>query len=178
MFLFAAATSLLQYLATENQVQAIVFWGFGNLGRVGWHEVMVAAFMILVPLPFAIKLSWDLNTLALGEDSAASLGANVTRLRYTGVVIMSLMAAGSICFTGLIGFVGLVSPHITRMCLGTDHRFLIPGSALFGVTLVTLSDTLARSIIAPQILPIGIITSFLGVPFFFWLLLKSRGGNF
>jgi iron complex transport system permease protein len=174
MFLFAAATSLLQYMATENQVQAIVFWGFGNLGRVGWKEVAVSGAMVLIPLPFAIKLSWDLNTLSVGEDAAASLGANVERVRVMGIVIISLMAAGSICFTGIIGFIGLVSPHITRLCLGADHRFLLPGAALFGVGLVSISDALARNILAPQILPIGIITAFLGVPFFFWLLLRKK----
>jgi iron complex transport system permease protein len=173
MFLFAAATSLLQYLATEYQVQAMVFWGFGNLGRAGWTEVGVAAAMILLPVPVALRLSWDLNTLAVGEETAASLGANVHRLRLTGIVLIALMAAGSICFTGLIGFVGLVAPHIARMCLGAEHRFLLPGAAFFGIGLVTISDALARSIWAPQVVPIGIITSFLGVPFFFWLLLRN-----
>lgn len=178
MFLFAAATSLLQYLSSENQIQAIVFWSFGNLGRAGWSEVAVAAFMILVPFPFAMRLSWDLNALSAGEDAASSLGTDVESLRRLGVVFISLMAAGSICFTGLIGFVGLVAPHIVRMCLGPDHRYLLPGSALLGIFLVTISDALARSILAPQILPIGIITAFLGTPFFFWLLLKSRKGHF
>jgi iron complex transport system permease protein len=174
MFLLAAGTSLLQYLATEYQVQAMVFWGFGDLGRAGWTEVGASAAMILLPVPLALRLSWDLNTLAAGEETAASLGANVHRLRLTGIVLISLMAAGSICFTGLIGFVGLVAPHIARMCLGVEHRFLLPGAAFFGIGLVTVSDALARSIWAPQVVPIGIITSFLGVPFFFWLLLRNN----
>ena len=108
MFLFSAATSLLQYVATEYEVQAIVFWGFGNLGRVGWSELGMAAVMILLPVPFALKLSWDLNALLAGEETASSLGVNVRRLRIGGILAASLMAAGAICFTGVIGFIGLV----------------------------------------------------------------------
>ena len=176
MFLFSAATSLLQYVATEYQVQAIVFWGFGNLGRVGWSELGMAAVMILLPVPFALKLSWDLNALLAGEETASSLGVNVRRLRIGGILVASLMAAGAICFTGVIGFIGLVAPHIARLALGAEHRFLIPGAALFGASLVTFSDVLARNICPPQIIPIGILTSFLGVPFFFWLLMR-KGQN-
>ncbi len=173
MFLFSAATSLLQYIATEHQLQAIVFWGFGNLGRAGWPELTLAAAMILVPVPFAMKLSWDFNALLAGEETAASLGVNVRRLRIGGIIASSLMAAGAICFTGVIGFIGLVAPHIARLVLGAEHRFLLPGAALFGAVLVLLSDIVARNICPPQILPIGILTSFLGVPFFFWLLLRN-----
>ena len=176
MFLFSAATSLLQYVATEYEVQAIVFWGFGNLGRVGWSELGMAAVMILLPVPFALKLSWDLNALLAGEETASSLGVNVRRLRIGGILAASLMAAGAICFTGVIGFIGLVAPHIARLALGAEHRFLIPGAALFGASLVTFSDVLARNICPPQIIPIGILTSFLGVPFFFWLLMR-KGQN-
>lgn len=176
MFLFSAATSLLQYVATEYEVQAIVFWGFGNLGRVGWSELGMAAVMILLPVPFALKLSWDLNALLVGEETASSLGVNVRRLRIGGILAASLMAAGAICFTGVIGFIGLVAPHIARLALGAEHRFLIPGAALFGASLVTFSDVLARNICPPQIIPIGILTSFLGVPFFFWLLMR-KGQN-
>lgn len=176
MFLFSAATSLLQYVATEYQVQAIVFWGFGNLGRVGWSELGVAAAMILLPVPFILRLSWELNALLAGEETASSLGVNVRRLRIGGIMAASLMAAGAICFTGVIGFIGLVAPHIARLALGAEHRFLLPGAALFGAALVALSDVLARNICPPQIIPIGILTSFLGVPFFFWLLMRNARG--
>jgi len=104
------------------------------------------------------------------------LGVNVRRLRIGGILAASLMAAGAICFTGVIGFIGLVAPHIARLALGAEHRFLIPGAALFGASLVTFSDVLARNICPPQIIPIGILTSFLGVPFFFWLLMR-KGQN-
>ncbi|MDR1657091.1 MAG: iron ABC transporter permease [Deltaproteobacteria bacterium] len=174
MFLFGSATSMLQFLATEFQIQSIVFWGFGNLGRAGWREVAMAAVFILAPIPLALRLSWDLNALVLGEETAAALGVNFHRLRLKCIAIISIMSAASICFTGLIGFIGLVSPHIARLILGSEHRFLMPGAILFGVILVSISDTLSRTIWSPQIVPIGILTSFLGVPFFLWLLLHNK----
>ena len=176
MFLFSAATSFLQYLGTEQQVQAIVFWSFGNLGRVGWPEILTAACMILLPLPLALRLAWDFNALAAGEESAAALGVSVRQLRTLGILAASVMTAGAICFTGVIGFIGLVAPHVARFCLGGDHRLLLPGAAFFGAGLVTLADAVARTLLGPQVLPVGIVTAFLGVPFFFWLLL-CRGQN-
>ncbi|MDR1872755.1 MAG: iron ABC transporter permease [Deltaproteobacteria bacterium] len=174
MFLFGAGTSLLQFLATEFQIQSIVFWGFGNLGRAGWTEVAIAAVCIIPPLPFALRLSWDLNALVLGEETAQALGVNYHALRLKCIALISLMSAAAICFTGLIGFIGLVSPHIARMFLGSEHRYLMPGAILFGVILVSLSDTLSRTIWSPQVVPIGILTSFLGVPFFLWILLRNK----
>lgn len=174
MFLFSAATSFLQYLGTEQQVQAIVFWSFGNLGRVGWPEILTAACMILLPLPVVLRMAWDFNALSIGEESAAALGVSVTQLRILGILAASFMTAGAICFTGVIGFIGLVSPHIARFCLGGDHRLLLPGAAFFGIGLVTLADALARTLLAPQVIPVGIVTAFLGVPFFFWLLLSHQ----
>ena len=174
MFLFSSLTSLLQYLGSMEKVHEIVFWFFGSLSKVGWSEIGLAAAMILLPFPFLLKSSWDLNLLAAGDESAKALGVNVERLRITVVVLASLITAGSICFTGVIGFVGLVSPHITRMIIGSDHRFLLPGAALTGAVLVLLADTLGRTLWAPQVIPIGIVTSFIGVPFFFYLIMQRK----
>lgn len=176
MFLFSAATPLLQYVATEYEVWAIIFWGFGNLGRVGWSELGIAAVMILFPVSFALKLSRDLNALLAGEETASSLGVNVQCLRIGGILAASLMATGAICFTGVIGFIGLVAPRVAHLALGVEHRFLVPGAALFGASLVTFFDVLARNIYPPRAMPIGILTSFLGVPFFSWLLIR-KGQN-
>lgn len=173
MFLCSAATSLLQYLSDEHEMQAIVFWSFGNLGRAGWPQIAIVAAMVLAPLPLLARLSWDLNALVAGDEAAASLGVEVKRVRVVSVLLISLMAAGSICFTGVIGFIGLVAPHAARLCLGADHRYLFPASALIGAALVVTADAAARTIWAPQIIPIGIVTAFIGVPFFFWLLLRS-----
>ena len=174
MFLFSSLTSLLQYLGSMEKVQEIVFWFFGSLSKVGWPEIGLAAAMILLPFPILLKSSWDLNLLAAGDESAKALGVNVERLRMTVVVLASLITAGSICFTGVIGFVGLVSPHITRMIIGSDHRFLLPGAALTGAVLVLLADTLGRTLWSPQVIPIGIVTSFIGVPFFFYLIMQRK----
>lgn len=176
MFLFSSLTSLMQYLGSMEKVHEIVFWFFGSLSKVGWREIGLAAAMILLPFPILLKSSWDLNLLAAGDESAKALGVNVERFRMIIVVLASLVTAGSICFTGVIGFVGLVAPHITRMIIGSDHRFLLPAAGLTGAVLVLLADTLGRTLWTPQIIPIGIVTSFIGVPFFFYLILKRKRG--
>ena len=172
MFLFSSLSSLFQYMGTMEEVHEIVFWFFGSLSKVGWKEISMASVMILFPIPVLLKWSWDFNLLAAGDESAKALGVNVDAIRMFGVVLASLVTAGAICFTGVIGFVGLVSPHITRMVIGGDHRFLLPASALVGAILVLTADILGRALWAPQVIPIGIVTSFVGVPFFFYLLMK------
>ena len=172
MFLFSSLSSLFQYMGTMEEVHEIVFWFFGSLSKVGWREVGVASVMILLPILILLRWSWDFNLLAAGDESALALGVNVRRIRMLGVVLASLITAGAICFTGVIGFVGLVSPHITRMVIGGDHWFLVPASALAGAVLVLMADTLGRTMWAPHVIPIGIVTSFIGVPFFFYLLMK------
>lgn len=172
MFLFSALSSFCQYMGTVEQVHEIVFWFFGSLSKVGWKEIAVAAAMIIFPAPVLFRWSWDLNLLAAGDESAKALGVNVTRIRILGVVFASLITAAAICFTGVIGFVGLVAPHIARMIVGGDHWFLLPASALVGSALVLTADTLGRSLWAPQVIPVGIVTAFIGVPFFFYLLVR------
>lgn len=172
MFLFSSLTSLFQYMGTMEQVHEVVFWFFGSLSKAGWPQIGLAAAMILIPFPFLLWRAWDFNLLASGDDSALSLGVNVIRLRMSAVVAASLVSAGGICFTGVIGFVGLVAPHITRMVIGNDHRFLLPASGIVGGLIVVTADILGRSLWAPQVIPIGIVTSFIGVPFFFYLLMK------
>ncbi len=172
MFLFSSLTSLFQYMGTMEQVHEIILWFFGNLSRAGWTEIGLAAAMILVPFPALLWRAWDFNLLLSGDESALALGVNVNRLRMSGVIAASLVTAGGICFTGVIGFVGLVAPHITRMLIGNDHQFLLPASGLVGALIVVVADTLARTLWAPQVIPIGIVTSCIGVPFFFYLLMK------
>ena len=173
MFLFSSLSSLFQYMGTMEEVHEIVFWFFGSLSKVGWKEIGLASIMILFPIPVLLKWSWDFNLLAAGDESAKALGVNVEAIRMLSVVLASLVTAGAICFTGVIGFVGLVCPHITRMVIGGDHRFLLPASALAGAVLVLTADILGRALWAPQVIPIGIVTSFVGVPFFFYLLMKK-----
>ena len=174
MFLFSACTSLVQFLGTEQQLQAIVFWSFGNLARASWSDILISAAMILPALPVLLFRAWDLNLLLAGDEMAASLGVCVERLRLAALLFAALMTAGAICFTGVIGFIGLVGPHLARLLVGGDHRFLLPASALCGALLVLVSDVLGRTLFAPHMVPIGIVTAFLGVPFFFALLLRRR----
>ena len=172
MFLFSAFTSLFQYMGTMQQVHEIVFWFFGSLSRAGWPEIALASCMILLPFPLLLRSAWDLNILSYGDESALALGVNPERLRLWAVGAGSLVTAGCICFTGVIGFVGLVAPHISRMIIGNDHRFLLAGSGLVGGAILVAADLVGRTLWAPQVIPIGIMTSFIGVPFFFYLLIR------
>ncbi|KAF5078052.1 Hemin transport system permease protein HmuU [anaerobic digester metagenome] len=177
MYLFSALTSFLQYIGSSEDVHAVVFWMFGSLGRSTWETVTVAAVLIGCTFPLFLISARSLNTLAAGDEAAKSLGVPVERLRIGGMAGASLLTAGVICFTGTIGFIGLVAPHITRMVLGGDHRFLLPGTAVVGALVLLGADSIGRTIMAPQILPVGIMTAFLGVPFFILLFLR-RGRNY
>ncbi len=172
MFLFSSLTSFLQYIGNTEEVHEAVFWFFGSLSKVTWNDIAISGMMTLIPLPLIIRKSWDYNAALTGDDSGRSLGVNVSRLRISSIFIASIMTAGAICFTGIIGFIGLVAPHITRMLLGSDHRFLILASAILGAILAVNADTISRTVWSPQLIPIGIVTSFLGVPFFLYLLLR------
>jgi iron complex transport system permease protein len=174
MYLFSALTSFLQYAGNAGQVHEVVFWMMGSLGRSSWERVAMVLAIFVICLPYLILKSWDLNALATGDETAQSLGVNVEKTRVIFMMLSSLIAASIICFTGTIGFIDLVAPHIARMVVGADHRFLLPGSALVGALLLLGADTLSRVVLAPAILPVGIMTSFLGVPFFVYLFLQIR----
>jgi len=174
MYLFSAMTSFLQYLGRSEQVQEVVFWMMGSLGRSSWDKVWIVSAVIVLCFPYLFLKSWDINALGAGDETATSLGVNVERTRIISMMLVSFITASVICFTGTIGFIGLVSPHIARMVIGGDHRFLLPASALMGALLLLGADTVARTILAPVILPVGIMTAFLGVPFFVYLFLKRK----
>lgn len=174
MYLFSAATSMLQYVATEHKLQEVVFWLFGSLGAASWKDLGIIALVYLVCFPFMIKLAWDLNVLAAGDEVAHSLGINPPRVRLAVMLLSTLITATIICYTGIIGFVCLVAPHITRMIIGSDHRFLIPFSSIVGALLLLAADTAGRTLMAPAELPVGIVTSFIGVPLFIYLLTTRK----
>jgi iron complex transport system permease protein len=168
-----AIVALLLALAPEAQLRSMVFWLLGDLALAGspWPALTVLAAGLAASLPFAREL----NVLARGELAARSLGVPVTRLR-TGVqVAASLLTAAAVTTAGSVGFIGLVVPHLTRLALGNDHRLLLPASVLAGGTLLGIADTLARSIVAPLQLPVGVLTALIGVPLFLFLLTR-RGG--
>ena len=174
MYLFSALTSLLQYGGKSEKVHEVVFWMMGSLGRSSWETVGMVITILIICLPYLIIKSWDLNALGAGDETAQSLGVNVERTRVIYMMLSSLITASIISFTGTIGFIDLVSPHITRMAIGGDHRFLLPGSALVGALLLLAADTTARTILAPEILPVGIMTALLGVPFFVYLFMRRK----
>lgn len=173
--LFAALTVLLQYFAEDTQVAAVVFWTFGDLGRASWRDVAVVAAIATAGLVYAVYRRWDYNALEAGAEAAEGLGVDVERVRLEGMFVSSLMTAGAVAFLGIIGFIGLVGPHLVRRIIGNDYRFLLPASAATGALLLLISDTVARTVISPVVLPVGAITSLLGAPLFLYLLMGRRG---
>ncbi|CDF57383.1 FecCD family ABC transporter permease [Thermobrachium celere] len=173
--LFTAATTLIQYFAQDYQVAAAVFWTFGDLGRVSYKEVLIMATATLISYIYFYVHRWDYNTLEASDDVAKSLGVDVEKLRLRSLLLVSFATATAVSFIGVIGFIGLIAPHIMRRIVGSDLRFLIPTSTVLGSVLLLLSDTLARTIISPIVLPVGVITSFLGAPLFLYLLIKGEG---
>ncbi|WP_125153288.1 FecCD family ABC transporter permease [Clostridium rectalis] len=171
--LFSAATTLIQYFAQDVQVAAAIFWTFGDLGRASWREVMIMAIVTTLSIIYFMFRRWDYNAMDSGEEVAKSLGVKVERVGFGGMLVSSLITSVIVSFLGVIGFIGLIGPQIVRRLIGGDHRFLIPISALMGTVLLLISDTIARTLVAPIILPVGAITSFLGAPLFFYLLLRG-----
>jgi iron complex transport system permease protein len=174
-FLFSAMLSLIQYLAPEHEaLRAVVFWLMGGLSQASWEGITIVTPIVAVTVILMITQSWNINIMSMGEDVATSLGVNSKRILAMTMVLETLATAAIIAFTGVIGFVCLISPHIARMVIGSDHRFLIPCSALIGALLLICSDTVARLILQPTELPVGIVTSMLGVPFFLYILVSRR----
>jgi iron complex transport system permease protein len=174
LYIFSAATTLLMYFSEAEAVKAAYFWMVGSLGKASWDALLpVSIVLVLCIIPLMWK-SWDINVMGAGDERAKSLGVNVGRTRIIILMIASLMTAAIVCFTGTIGFIGLVSPHVCRLVIGGDNRFLIPASGLFGAALLLGADTIARTIMAPVILPGGVITAFMGGPLFLYLILRRR----
>ncbi len=176
MYLFSAMTSFLQYIGTIDQLGEVVFWTFGSLQRTSWEKLALVTLVIAACLPYIMLRSWDLNAMGQGDQVAKSMGVDVSRTRTRLMLIASLVTAVIICFTGVIGFIGLVAPHITRLAIGGDNRFLLPASGLVGGALLLTADSLARTVLAPAIIPVGIMTAFIGIPFFLYLFLRQREG--
>jgi len=171
---FGSATMLLQYFASDIQIASAVFWTFGDLKKAQWPELAVIAAAVLPPAAYFLWKGWHFNAMIWGDDTAKSLGVGVYSLRLAALVLAALAASVTTAFMGIIGFVGLVAPHMVRMVIGQDHRFVFPYAALAGGLLLLVSDLLARTVMAPVVLPVGILTSFAGAPLFLYLLIKHR----
>lgn len=173
-YLFSAGVSALKYIAPHEALKDLVIWLMGGLWGANWQQVGLLVPLVLLCMVILMRFAWDINALAAGEEVAINLGVNVKRLRLGVLIVASLAASATVAFTGVIGFIGLVAPHISRMLIGSDNRFLIPCSCLMGGVFLLASDTLARTVLAPAEIPVGIITSLIGVPFFLYLLLRRR----
>ena len=174
LFLFQALLSLLQFLASPEALQQIVFWLFGSLLRSTMLKVAVVAVVLVATVPVLLADAWRLTALKLGDDRARALGVRVDALRLRAFVIVSVLTGAAVAFVGTIGFVGLVAPHIARMLVGEDQRHLLPASAVFGALLLSAASVVSKLIIPGTVFPIGIVTALIGVPFFGWLVLAAR----
>lgn len=172
-YLLSAIISILMIFHRDS-IERIVMWTMGNLSAASWNQVGILT-LIIIPCTLGICFfSRELNMMLLGEESARNLGVEVDRVKKIILFISTLMVAGIVSFSGIIGFVGLIVPHMIRILFGSDHRRVIPLSAILGAIFLILCDTVARSIAPPAEIPVGIITSMLGVPFFLYLLYKSK----
>jgi iron complex transport system permease protein len=172
--LAGALTGLLTYAATDEQLRSVTFWGLGSLGGASWPVVLGLLPFLTGPLLWLPRLGKPLNLLALGEAQAAHLGLPVTQLKRQLIGLATLAVGASVAVAGSIGFLGLVVPHLVRLVAGPDHRRVLAGSALGGAAVLVLADTLARTLVAPAELPIGILTALLGTPAFLWILLREK----
>lgn len=165
-FTFSALLAFAQYVADPTQLQSLIFWLLGSLLRATWMKVEIIGGLLLLVLPLAVVQAWALTTLRAFGDSAVVLGVRVTRLRVLAMVMAALMAGTATATIGVVGFIGLVAPHIARMLMGEDQRFALPATAACGALLLTLASLASKLILPGAVLPIGMVTALLGVPFF------------
>ncbi|MFV0358741.1 FecCD family ABC transporter permease [Tropicimonas sp.] len=169
-----ALSGILIYMADDSQLRDLTFWNMGSLAGATWNKVLSAAPLIVLALVAAPFLARGLNGLALGEAAAAHIGVPVQRLKRVAILAVAGATGTAVAVSGGIGFVGIVVPHLLRLATGPDHRTLLPNAALLGATLLLAADMIARTIVAPAELPIGIVTAIIGAPFFLWILLRQR----
>lgn len=172
VFALQALVSLIQFAADSDSLQQIVFWTMGSLARATWDKIAIIFVVLAVCFLFSIRHVWNLTILRNGEEFARGAGVPVERLRFTTLLRVSVVAAVAVAFTGVIGFVGLVGPHIARLICGEDHRFYLPGSALAGALMLSAASLASKTIIPGVLIPDGIVTALVGVPLFLGLLLS------
>ncbi|MCI7681742.1 MAG: iron ABC transporter permease [Fusobacterium necrophorum] len=165
-FLFSSLTMILQYIAEEDKLQSLIFWTFGSLLKTTWNKFYFVFWILLFTSIVLYRNAWKLTAMTLDDNKARSIGVPVEQLRRRTILIVSLLSAVSVSFVGTIGFVGLVAPHISRQFVGEDQRFFMPLSALLGAVILSCSFLLSKLIIPGVILPIGLVTSVIGIPFF------------
>jgi iron complex transport system permease protein len=174
--LCGAAVGVLSWLSNDTQLRQLSLWGMGSLGQAQWSTLLVTASIMLPTVAIIWRLAKPLNLLQLGDEEAHYLGVNVRQMQRRLLMCSALLVAAAVAVSGVIGFIGLVVPHLLRMWLGADHRAVIPGSVLVGAILLLVADTVARTLVAPAEMPVGLLTSLLGAPWFLWMIFR-RGGQ-
>ncbi len=168
-----ALTGVLLFIATDSQLRGLLFWNLGSLGAGGWMQASVSGPVIVVATVALSRYGQPLNLMLLGDDAARHLGVDVEQIKRRVVLWATLAVSASVAVVGIIGFVGLVVPHLLRLTLGADHRVLLPATALLGASLLLVSDVFARTLAAPAEIPIGVVTALVGGPFFLWLIVRD-----
>ena len=174
---WTAATTILQFYATDVGLSAAVVWSFGDLARASYTKDAIMAVVVLIGFVYFLCMAWKYNALLSGEATAKTMGVHVERLRFLSLLLASLITAVCVSFLGVIGFVGVICPHVTKKLLGQDHRVTLPASCLMGSLLLVLADTASRSIGSGTALPVGAITSLLGAPFFIAIIFGKKEGH-
>jgi len=177
-YLFQAANQLLSYIATDDQLRLMSTWGMGSLSDFNWTSILFLVVVSSICIPLLYSKAWDLNLMTVGDESAKSMGVDASRLRIFVMLVSSMLVALIVAFIGVIGFIGLVAPHIGRMILGSDHRYLIPAAGGIGALLLLFANTIAMNLLSFVVIPTGIIMSMIGVPFFLYLILRGKQKEF
>ena len=172
-FLFSALTMILQYVANEDQLQSLIFWNFGSLLKTTWTKFYIVLVVLIICVIILTKNAWKLTAMTLDDTKSKSLGVDTTKVRRMAIFMTSLLSAVAISFVGTIGFIGLIAPHIARQLVGEDQRFFMPLSAFIGAFVLSLAFLISKLIIKGVILPIGLVTSVIGIPFFIIIIFSK-----
>lgn len=174
-YIFTAGVMSLKYITNNEKLRELMIWLMGGMWGASWSAVLLLIPLVLISFVLLERMAWDLNALSAGDDVAKNLGIKVERLRISGLLISTFAASCCLSFTGVIGFIGLMGPHICRMIIGNDHRYLIPCAGLMGAAILLVSDTAARTIMSPVEIPVGIIMYAIGGVFFLFLIMRGKG---
>ena len=173
-YLFSSLVSFIKYVVDVEKLPELVFWQMGSVSDATWPQILILLIAAVLGLAVMTFYAWDLNVMATGEESAISLGVNYKLVRRIAFFFSTLMTGVAVAFAGTIGFVGMVAPHAARMLVGNDYRYTVPTASLCGALLLLIADSLSRMLVTAIALPIGVITSMIGVPFFIWLIIQKR----
>jgi len=173
-YLFQATNQLFNYIANDDQRTLMSVWGMGSISGLNWHSLILLGAVSFICIPLLYTKAWDLNLMTVGDESARSMGVDASHVRMFIMVVSSLLVAVLVAFVGVIGFIGLVAPHIVRMLVGADHRYLIPAAGGVGAILLLLADVISVNLLSPTVIPIGTVMALIGVPFFLYLVLRGR----